>query len=45
MNNIVYVNIDNLKKNINLIKRKTNKEIISVIKSNAYGLGAKYIYN
>jgi len=44
MYNKVYVNINNLEKNINLIKKKTNKNIISVIKSNAYGLGVKYIY-
>ena len=44
MDNKVYVDINNLRKNIDIIKSKTNKEIISVIKSNAYGLNAKYIY-
>ncbi len=42
MNNVV-VNINKLNKNIETIRRITKKDIIAVVKSNAYGLNSKYI--
>jgi alanine racemase len=42
--NKLFFNVNNLKDNINKIKELTNKEIIAVIKSNAYGLNSYYMY-
>lgn len=42
--NNLFFNINNLKENITKIKNITNKQIISVIKSNAYGLNSVYLY-
>lgn len=42
MNQII-ININKLKQNIKTIKDATKKEIIAVVKSNAYGLNSKYI--
>lgn len=43
MNPVMLVNLDNLIYNIYSIKDHTKKEIIAVIKSDAYGLNVKYI--
>lgn len=43
LDNLMIVDINKLKNNIQWIKEKTNKEIIAIIKSNAYGLGIKKI--
>lgn len=42
MNNVV-VNINKLNKNIETIRKIIKKDIIAVVKSNAYGLNSKYI--
>ena len=34
------INTDNLKHNLRIIKEKSESEIIGIVKSNAYGLGA-----
>ena len=39
----VFVDLDNVKENIRRIKKYTSKDIIAVVKSNAYGLGANRI--
>ena len=39
----IYVDLDNIKYNVNYIRNFTKKDIIAVVKSNAYGLGAKKI--
>lgn len=39
----VLVDLDKIKYNIKTIKNHTNKDIIAVVKSNAYGLGARNI--
>lgn len=39
----LFIYLDNIEKNVKIIKEKTNKEIMAVIKSDAYGLGAKQI--
>ena len=41
----IFVDLNNIKYNISRIKEVTKKDIIAVIKSNAYGLGAKKIIN
>ena len=42
--NKLFFNINDLQDNIKQIKEKTNKEIIAVLKSNAYGLNVFYLY-
>lgn len=39
----VFVNLDYIKDNVNTIRNYTSKEVIAVVKSNAYGLGVKRI--
>ena len=39
----IIIDIDNIRKNIRLIRKKTKRDIICVVKSNAYGLGARRI--
>ena len=41
--NLMIINVNKLIRNIYRIKKKTNKEIIAVIKSNAYNTGARPI--
>ena len=41
--NLMVINVNKLHENIYIIKKKTNKEIIAVIKSNAYNTGARCI--
>ena len=41
--NLMIINVNKLIENIYRIKKKTNKEIIAVIKSNAYNTGARPI--
>lgn len=36
----LFIYVDNIEKNIDYIKNKTNKKIMAVIKSDAYGIGA-----
>lgn len=43
LDNLVIVDIKKLQQNILAIKTQTNKQIISVIKSDAYGLNVKYL--
>ncbi|MBQ8292985.1 MAG: alanine racemase [Bacilli bacterium] len=43
MKNIININLNNLKYNIEEIQRKMGKEIMCVLKSNAYNLSARYI--
>lgn len=42
--NELFFDINKLKYNISKIKEYTNKEIMAVIKSNAYGLNSYYVY-
>lgn len=42
LNNVV-VNLNRLAENIDKIREKTNKKIMAVVKSNAYGLNSKYL--
>lgn len=39
----IYIDLDKIKENINIIKDYTKKDIIAVVKSNAYGLGVRKI--
>ena len=39
MRSYINVNLNRIKTNINEIRKKNNKQILAVIKSNAYGLG------
>lgn len=39
----VIVDLDKIKDNIKIIRKTTKKDVIAVVKSNAYGLGAKAI--
>lgn len=39
----IIIDIDNIRNNIRLIRKKTKRDIICVVKSNAYGLGARRI--
>lgn len=39
----LFIYVDNIEKNIDIIRKKTKKEVIAVIKSNAYGLGSRKI--
>ena len=39
----LFIYVDNIEKNVEKIKRYTNKKIMAVIKSNAYGLGSRKI--
>ena len=39
----LFIYVDNIEKNINIIKKTTNKEIMAVVKSNAYGLDSRKI--
>ena len=41
--NLMVINVNKLHENIYIIKKKTNKEIIAVIKSNAYNTGVRCI--
>lgn len=43
MRSLMIINLDNLRNNVETIKKYTNKEMIAVVKSNAYGLGVKPI--
>ena len=40
---MLIVDLSKIKANIEIIRKKTNKDIIAVVKSNAYGLGASHI--
>jgi len=40
----VKIDIDAFKDNIKIIKERSNKKIIAIIKADAYGCGAKTIY-
>ena len=39
----LFIYVDNIEKNIQTIRKYTNKKIMAVVKSNAYGLGSKKI--
>ena len=41
----LFIYVDNIEKNIDKIRKFTNKKIMAVVKSNAYGLGSKNIIN
>jgi len=44
LDNIININLDNLKHNLKVIKSKCpNKRIMAIIKANAYGHGSKMI--
>ena len=41
---VLFINLESIKANYNLLKRKTNKSEVAVaVKANAYGLGVKRI--
>lgn len=39
----LFIYLDNIEKNINIIRKYTSKNIMAVVKSNAYGLDSKHI--
>ena len=40
---MLIVDLSKITANIEILRKKTNKDIIAVVKSNAYGLGASHI--
>lgn len=41
----LFIYVDNIEKNVEIIRKYTKKDIIAVVKSNAYGLGSRKIIN